>query len=108
MTLTVHLVKIWNLVYIADVYNREALDLVRDFVQDLILAHAVRIPVATETNDNKSFLLAKNGLVHVPAGVEMGNDNGTHGFKLNREKRENSAALDGKLRAVGIFYSVMV
>jgi hypothetical protein len=44
-----------------------------------ILLHTVGIPVATESDANQSLFFTQNGLVDVPAGGEMREDDGTHG-----------------------------
>jgi len=41
-------------------------------VQDLILSHAVWVPVTTKADDDQTLLLRHDGLVDVPAGNEMG------------------------------------
>lgn len=51
-------------------------------VEDFILAHAIRIPIATEADDDQSLVLGHNRLVDVPAGDKMGKYDGTHGVCL--------------------------
>ena len=48
-------------------------------VENFVLAHAVGIPVAAEADDDETVLFRHDGLVDVPAGLEMGEDNGAHG-----------------------------
>lgn len=74
----VHLVKVGDLVDVADVDDGEGLDLVGDLVEDLVLLHACLVPVAAEADDDEALLLGEDGLVDVPAGVEVGDDDGTH------------------------------
>ena len=47
-------------------------------VKDFILSHALGVPVATEADDNETFLFRHDGLVDVPAGDEMGENDGAH------------------------------
>lgn len=51
MKRTVHLVKVGNLIDVANVDDCEILDLVGDFVQHFVLLHAVLVPIASESND---------------------------------------------------------
>lgn len=51
MKRTVHLVKVGNLIDVANVDDCEILDLVGDFVQYFVLLHAVLVPIASESND---------------------------------------------------------
>ena len=74
----VHLVEVGDLVDVADVDGGEALDLVGDLVEHLVLAHAVGVPVAAEADHAQALLFAEDGLVDVPARVEMGDDDGAH------------------------------
>lgn len=76
--LTIHLVEIRDLVDIADVNDRKTLDLVGDLVEDFVLAHAPSIPISAESDHNQALLFAEDGLVDMPAGVEMRNHDGTH------------------------------
>lgn len=55
---------------------REQLEMLT--VKDLVLAHAVGIPVTAETDHDQTFFFGHDGLVDMPAGVEMGEDDGTH------------------------------
>jgi hypothetical protein len=74
----IHLVEVGDLVNVADVHDREALDLVSDLVEHLVLLHAGGVPVAAEADDDEALLLAEDGLVDMPAGVKVGDDDGTH------------------------------
>ena len=47
-------------------------------VENFILLHAVRVPVATESNNDKAFFLTHDSLVDVPSSNEMWECNGTH------------------------------
>lgn len=47
-------------------------------VKNFILTHAIRVPIATESNNDQTFLLRHDGLVDVPAGDKMGENDGTH------------------------------
>lgn len=76
----VHLVEIGDLVNVAKVDNAEVLDALGDLVEDLILPHAVGVPVAAEADADQTLLLAEDGLVDMPAGGQMGKDDGTHGL----------------------------
>jgi len=78
----VHLVEVGHLVDVAEVDHGKVLDLVGDAVEYLILAHAVRVPVAPEAYHDESVVLGHDGLVHVPAGFEVREDDGAHGFSL--------------------------
>lgn len=78
----VHLVEVGNLVDVAEVNDGVVADLVGDLVEDFVLAHAVWVPVATEADDDQAVLFGQDGLVDVPAGVEMREDDGTHGKSL--------------------------
>lgn len=75
----VHLLEIGHLVQIAEVNYGKVLDTVGNLVEYFVLTHAVWIPIATEADDDQSVLLGHNGLVDVPCGGQMGNDDGTHG-----------------------------
>ena len=78
---TIHLVKVGDLVDITDIDDGKALDLVGYLVEELILAHAVGVPVAAEADDDETLLLAEDGLVDVPARGQMGNDDRAHVFR---------------------------
>jgi len=75
----IHLLEVGDLVEVADVDDGEVLDTIGDAVEDLILSHAIRIPITTETDDDKSFIFAHDCLVDVPSGNEMGEYNRSHG-----------------------------
>ena len=76
----VHLVEVRNLVDVTDVDDGEGLDFVCDLVENLILAHALFVPVAAEADANEALFFGEDGLVDMPAGVEMGDDDGAHGY----------------------------
>jgi hypothetical protein len=48
-------------------------------IENFILAHAIRIPVATETNDYKALFFSDNGLVDMPSCDKMRKNDGSHG-----------------------------
>lgn len=75
----VHLVEVRDLVEIADVDDGKVFDAVGDAVEDFVLAHAVFVPVAAEADDYEAVFFGHDGLVDVPAAVEMREDDGTHG-----------------------------
>lgn len=79
----VHLLKVGNLVKIADIDDGEVLDAVGDFVEDFVLSHAVGIPIAAETDDHETVFFGHDSLVDVPAGDEVRNDDGSHLFCLD-------------------------
>ena len=60
------------MIKITDVDDGEVLDAVGDTIQDFILAHAVGVPVFAKEDDYKTFVFGHDGLVDVPASVEMG------------------------------------
>jgi hypothetical protein len=74
----VHLVEVGHLVNVAQVDDAEILDALGDLVQHLVLSHAVGIPVAPEADAHQALLLRQNGLIDVPTGGEMGENDGTH------------------------------
>jgi hypothetical protein len=59
------------LVEIANVDDSKVLDTVGDLIENFILSHAIRIPIATETDDNQALFFAHNSLVDVPASDKM-------------------------------------
>ncbi len=81
--LTVHLLEIGDLIEITDVDDGEVLDTVGDAcgnlagakkgtrgrltIEDFVLAHAIRIPITTEADDDQALVLGHNRLVDVPA-----------------------------------------
>lgn len=48
-------------------------------IEDFILTHTIRIPVATEADDDQALFLRHDGLVDVPAADKMGKYDRTHG-----------------------------
>ncbi len=50
----------------------------RHTVKNLILAHAVWVPVAAKADDNEALLLGEDCLVDMPAGDQMRKDDRTH------------------------------
>ena len=68
----VHLVEVGHLIDVAEVDDGEVLHLIGDAIEHLVLAHAVGAPVSAEPDDYQPFIFAENGLVDVPAGLEMG------------------------------------
>ena len=75
----VHLLEVGHLVEVAEVDDGEVLDALGDAVEHFVLAHAVGVPVAAEADDDEPVFFGHDGLVDVPAGGEMGEDDGTHG-----------------------------
>ena len=47
--------------------------------EDFVLAHAVWVVVAAKTDNDEALFFREDGLVDVPAGAEVGDDDGTHG-----------------------------
>ena len=45
--------------------------LFRDAVQNLVHLHAIEVPVMSETNDDHAVFLRQNGLVYLPAIVQI-------------------------------------
>lgn len=81
----VHLLEVGHLVEIADVDDGKVPDAIRDFVEHFILAHAVRVRIAPESDHDQAVFFRHDCLVHVPCGWEMRNDDGTHrGGRLQR------------------------
>lgn len=78
----IHLLEVRHLVQITDVYDSEILDTFGDAEEHFVLPHTVGIPVAPEADDYEALFFAHDCLVDVPAGVEMGNYDGTHGMLL--------------------------
>lgn len=91
----VHLLEVWDLVEVADVDNGEVLDAIGNAcymlensycalnscqrtVENLVLAHAVRVPVAAESDDDKALLFGEDGLVDVPASDQVRKNNRSH------------------------------
>lgn len=98
----VHLLEVRDLVEIADVDDGEVLDAVCDLVEHFILAHAVRIPVATEADDDEAVFFGHDGLVDMPAGYEMRDDDGAHGVcvLMKSELRASLKIVSEQLRCV--------
>ena len=67
------------MINVANVDDGETLELVCDFVENFILAHAIWVPVAAEADDDEALFFRENGLVDVPAGDEVGDCDGAHG-----------------------------
>ena len=67
----VHLIEVRDLRDVHQVHHGVVLDLVADPVECLIHLHAGRVPVVTEADDDHTILLAEDGLVDLPAVVEM-------------------------------------
>jgi hypothetical protein len=84
---TVHLFEVWNLVEIAQVDDGKILDALRYTVENFVLAHAVGVPVAAESDYDQAFVFGHDGLIDMPGGGEMREDDGTH-LCLGR-RREN-------------------
>lgn len=63
--------------YPAELYKAAAFaavvvkDLFGDAVQNFVHFHAGRVPVVPKADDNDSVLLGQNGLIDLPAVVEM-------------------------------------
>lgn len=74
----VHLLKVRDLVEVADVDDGEVLHAIGDAIEDFILSHAFGIPVTTKANDNEAFLFGHDGLVDVPTCDKMREDDGAH------------------------------
>ncbi len=75
----VHLLEVGHLVEVADVDDGEVLDAVGDLVEHFVLAHAVGVPVAPEADYHEAVFFGHDCLVDVPAGDEVGDDDGAHG-----------------------------
>lgn len=75
----VHLLEVGHLVQIAEVDDGKVLDAIGDFVEHLVLAHAVGIPITAEPDYHQAVFFGHDGLVDVPCSGQMGDDNGTHG-----------------------------
>lgn len=76
----VHGVEVGHAVYIADVDDGEIFNALGDLVEDLVLAHAVGVVVAPKANHDESLVFGEDGLVDVPAGFEVREDDGTHDY----------------------------
>lgn len=75
----VHCVEIWDAIDVAYVDDGEVFHLFGDLVEHFILAHTCFIVISSEANDHEAFVFGEDGLVDVPAGLEVGKYNGTHG-----------------------------
>ena len=75
----VHLLEVGDLVEVTNVDDSEVLDPIGDLVENFILSHAIWIPVTTKTDHNKALVFGEDGLVDVPGGDQMGNNDRTHG-----------------------------
>jgi hypothetical protein len=67
----IHFVEVWNLVNVNKVEDSKVLDLVGDAVEDFILFHALLVPVTAEADDDEAVVFGHDGLVNVPASVEV-------------------------------------
>jgi hypothetical protein len=80
----VHLLKVGHLVQVAEVDDGEVLDALSDAVEDFVLSHAVRVAVSSKADDHEALFLGENGLVDMPAGAEMREDNRAHDGSLSQ------------------------
>ena len=78
----VHLFEIGDLVQVAHVDDGEVFDAVGDPVQHLVLSHAVRIPISSESDYHESFFFGQDRLVDLPAVRQVGEDDGAHGLEV--------------------------
>lgn len=62
----VHAVELGHLVDVAQVHDREVLDLLRDLRQHVVLAQAVRVRDVAEADHHEPVRFAEDGLVDVP------------------------------------------
>jgi hypothetical protein len=67
----VHLVEIGNFIDIDEIKDCKVLAYFGDFEQDFVLLHAFLIVVTTEPDDDEAIVFGHDGLVDVPAGVEV-------------------------------------
>lgn len=58
--------------------HRKVLHPISKLIQNLILAHAIRVMVSSETNDYETIFLIQYCLVDMPASSQMREDGGTH------------------------------
>ena len=63
----IHLLKVRDLIEIADVDDGEVLDAVGDAVEHFVLSHAVWVPVSTEADDDQALFRGQNGLGDMPS-----------------------------------------
>ena len=75
----VHLLEVGHLVEVAEVDDGEVFDALGDAVEDFVLGHAGRVAVAAEADEHEAVFFGHDGLVDVPAGGKMGEDDGAHG-----------------------------
>lgn len=80
----------------------EVLHLVGNLVEHLVLAHAVGVVVAAEADDNEAVFFAEDRLIDVPAGAEMGKDDGAH-FSLSFSRRWRLSGVLGRWSMRGTF-----
>lgn len=83
----VHLVEVGHLVDVAKVDDGEILNAVGDAVEHFILSHAFRRPVSAKADDYNALIFAQDGLVDVPASLEMGKNNATHYGRKEESKK---------------------
>lgn len=75
----VHFVEVGDLIDIAEVDDCKVLDLFGDTVEDFVLSHAVGIPVASKADNYETVFFGHDGLIDVPASLEVGENDGSHG-----------------------------
>ena len=80
----VHGREIRDLIDIAQIYDGEILHLVRDFGKHIILAQTVGVSILAKADDDKTIILAQDGLVNVPRRVQVRQNHRTHGVSLFR------------------------
>jgi len=68
----VHLVEVWDFIDINEVEDGKIFAFVGDAVEDFVLFHAFFVPVAAKPDNDYAVIFGHDGLVDVPAGVEMG------------------------------------
>ena len=78
----IHLVEIGDFVDINEVNDGKVFDFFGDAVEDFILFHAFLVPVAAEADDDEAIVFGHDGLVDVPAGVEV-REHVRHGHGLS-------------------------
>lgn len=76
--LTIHLLEVGDLIEIAYVQYGKVLDPVRDAIKNLVLSHAIRIPVTTKAYYYQAFVFGHDGLINMPCRNKMGQDDGAH------------------------------
>lgn len=75
----IHAVEVGHLLVVNEVHRGEVLDLVGDLVQVLVHDHDGGVAGAAEAEDGDLALFREDGLVDVPGGVEVGEEDGAHG-----------------------------